>query len=636
MVAVLQGTGRDGMKGKNYSRRINVRSRVSCLKGGWKHPFDPDLPEREEIEVEFPAKQNCSEEMRYEFWKRVLLDFKEALFLDSPEDQNLEIEKIAKDPDPIIALKNSGLGKAKTLDDQWMLELRDNIEAQFLKDESHRSIVNVSRLLEIQHSLRHLKIAIDTDYARPSDFWLERHLLLKDRNQYYFKASNTNPIRLRVCVVGGSIAGLIIGLSLMREGHEVWILERSKTRLQEYGIPVVLDPATIKFLRQIRAGVGEPLGIPVKDCVFARSLSNDEWIEHSGDNAIVTSWQILHNCLKRVVRSKNPDRYVHGAEVANISLTERNKISVELHKKNSSALFDIAILATGNHSGLHHYFEPKPIAETRYMKCLCFHGWVLERDAPDEVIELLTASEDVHKRGTHLFHWALDGSRTQFSMAFMPGPYSQMASPYRRLVWFWRRNETSNPDTLEFFRDRRGIRSRDGEISQGRMRTDMRKQLRTRAWGELPSYIAELIEKTDAPGVFRIESRIAHEAQYYDGRLLVVGDSFSKLPLDPFAGISHIVNAAEELVIALRSTSDRRLLGLNMRLWAIRVRNRIHQLQHLAELHLHRTLSQDSYEPNPGDIEEAKDLRLPKDVKFCNIPTRNLRSSIENWQRNRK
>jgi len=502
-----------------------------------------------------------------------------------------EVDLIAKSKDPVVELMKRGLGGATSMDEKWLLDIENNFQniAQALSKSTR--LRNRTRRMEMLYSMTHLQTLIEEDYARPKDFWIEKAMIERGQTDYRRPLKPGMHLRLRVGIVGGSISGMMAALMLLRQGHDVYIFEKSPTRLQERGIPIILQQNVRDFLVKYRICPPEVLGVVARNRSLNLDQSGVRWsrkpIEDEG-GAVVVSYQTLHNAIKRTIRRGWADRYIHGAAVTSLTLDSGRKRqqhsnatspsgpvtmphpSLQINNK-SRAIFDLIIGADGETGMTRRTLEEekrlKPGA-FQFENYIGYHGTIPETLAPKKVSMLL-------RNGSDLLCYAPAKSRTNANAMIMPGIRGERHYPFRRIAWTWYRNLSSTPrgqveEINQLFQDKRGKRHKF-ELPQGLMKPENVKKLHERAKEELPDWLSSLIESTWSPGVFRVRYDMALEAEF-DGQIVLIGDALSKAGPHYFFGPYKAVEQVEELERAVRLSSNRTHLAENLRIWSIKVR----------------------------------------------------------------
>jgi len=121
----------------------------------------------------------------------------------------------------------------------------------------------------------------------------------------------------RILVVGGSLGGLMAANRLLRDGHEVTVLERSKRSLQGRGAGIVTHDNLRAALLACGAAVDHTLGVPVQSRVV---LKADGSAECRWDHAqLLTSWGRLYTLLRAALPAEH---HRLGAAVSQVEQTD--------------------------------------------------------------------------------------------------------------------------------------------------------------------------------------------------------------------------------------------------------------------------------------------------------------------------
>ncbi|GAB5363302.1 hypothetical protein AAMO2058_000871700 [Amorphochlora amoebiformis] len=494
-------------------------------------------------------------------------DLKDFLGLTHPDDANPEIGDMARHEDPLLALKNRGLGRATSRDDQWIVDLYNSMDTVVQKRYTNAKTLNRTRLQEMLHSVEHLHVAYDEDYARPRDFFVERESF--KRNGYgvidYHKYGERGRVRVKVGVIGGSISGLMTGLALLRAGHDVWILEKSRTRLMECGSPLQLQPKVYRYLKDMRVAPPDAIGLVIPRTTIIRDFEatncKTETLERP---AVVSNWQEFHNALKRTIRSKYPDRYVHDAEVVDIKLSNSSRQQSRIILKNTTILhLDLILGAFGRECKLIKTIN-QPHKNPKFFDHICVRGWVPETLASPKVISLL-------QNGSSFVNYAPVGLRSHVRICMIPGKHGQLKYPYRRVQWSWYLNTTGESQLLDYMLDRRG-QTHEFRVPLGKVRDDVAFEIRENAKRSLPGWVSALINSSAALGVSKVSSIVSHEIEF-GGKLLLVGEAACQIT--EYMDCETLLPAMQalELVRAINCSSTRGALRANLRIWAIKMLN---------------------------------------------------------------
>src|SRR6476659_4809386 len=129
----------------------------------------------------------------------------------------------------------------------------------------------------------------------------------------------------KAIIVGGSMAGVLAGSMLVRQGWRVEILERTKEGLEARGAGIVPQRSLLAALKRAGVTVRPDIGIRVTKRV-AYDRSGVAFATHPYDQ-YSTSWSLLYNLL----RDACPAEHFHAG---------RNATAVEQHGDCAVAILD--------------------------------------------------------------------------------------------------------------------------------------------------------------------------------------------------------------------------------------------------------------------------------------------------------
>ncbi|MDE2627915.1 MAG: FAD-dependent monooxygenase [Burkholderiales bacterium] len=175
----------------------------------------------------------------------------------------------------------------------------------------------------------------------------------------------------RILINGGSLGGLLAANMLLREGHEVQVLEKATGSLDGRGAGIVTHTALHRAL--VRAGVSavESLGVHVESRVA---------LDASGAVAarlalpqVLTSWSRLYALLREALPGEH---YRQGVALQRV---EQHAGGVRVHA-DSGAVFeaDLLIASDGIRSTVRSQFAPHAVAQ--------YAGYVAWRGVCDEAV----------------------------------------------------------------------------------------------------------------------------------------------------------------------------------------------------------------------------------------------------------
>src|SRR5262245_40410511 len=129
----------------------------------------------------------------------------------------------------------------------------------------------------------------------------------------------------KAVVVGGSMAGLLIGNMLIRQGWAVDVLERTRGNLEARGAGIVPQRSLLAALARAGVNIRDDIGIRIGKRV-AYDRAGSAFATHFYDQ-YSTSWGLLYNLL----RDAFPREHFHGG---------RNVIGIEQDDGSAAAILD--------------------------------------------------------------------------------------------------------------------------------------------------------------------------------------------------------------------------------------------------------------------------------------------------------
>lgn len=315
-----------------------------------------------------------------------------------------------------------------------------------------------------------------------------------------------------IVVVGGSLGGLLAANILLREGHDVVLVEKANNSLDGRGAGIVTHEALFTGLRRAGVEVGDDLGVPVAS---RRVLASDGSVEASLDMPqVLTSWSRLYALLKAAFPS---DRCHVGVSVYRI---EQRDGSVRVHaapppsapvemQRNRVLECDAVVASDGIRSAVRAQLLPE--VEPAYA------GYVAWRGVCDEA--LLSR----HTLATAFDHFAFGlPAGEQFIGYPVAGQHNATARGQRRYNIVWYRAADEHGALRELMTDADGELHELG-IPPHKVSWRHIAAMRTAARELLAPQFAEILEKTAQPFLQPIHDllspRIAH------GRVALMGDA---------------------------------------------------------------------------------------------------------------
>jgi 2-polyprenyl-6-methoxyphenol hydroxylase-like FAD-dependent oxidoreductase len=322
---------------------------------------------------------------------------------------------------------------------------------------------------------------------------------------------------MKIGIVGGSIAGCTAAILLRKEGHRVSIFERSGTTLVGRGGGIGTLPELLDQL--IREGILSE-NFPFFSIGNMPFVGKNNRYEPYGRtawampmNLCVFHWQTLWNDL----RSKVPDEIYHaGVEVIHAVPTSDDKVFVT-SSNGRKEKFDLILFADGYNSfGRKLLF---PDVSLKYRDYILWRGLLPESDMPAEGI--------------------LKNTLPRLSYAESPGhmviyyiPSHQGSVRKGDRIFNWAAYIPVQTEALEdLMKDPSGTLWR-GTLPPGKMRKEKENELKDFLARNIPSYYAELVNKTQNSYVQVIYTLDLQS--YYRDKMCLIGDA--GMVIQPFTG----------------------------------------------------------------------------------------------------
>ena len=338
---------------------------------------------------------------------------------------------------------------------------------------------------------------------------------------------------MKVGIVGGSIAGCTVAVELIRAGHDVRVLERSRGGLTGRGAGIGTPVGTIDTLVSRELIDADTPRFVVSELPLVSRKDADDRYGHRALTLPLDMALLNWGDLWRQLRSRVPDAaYTEGVDIAS-SRPEGDQV-VLASTDGSCGSFDLVLFADGYQSiGRRALF---PDLEPSY------RGYVLWRGVLDE--SRLSDSDPLETALYRLHYKGLPGNAVFY---FVPGKDGSTSHGSRWVNWacYIPIDAEALP---EFLVDRHG-RQHESSLPPGSMRPDQEERLRHMMSDHLPVYFAEIIMDsvdTFAQPIFSV----APPANAL-GRRALLGDAGAVAPPFTGSGVFKAMMNAIELAEAL-------------------------------------------------------------------------------------
>jgi hypothetical protein len=314
----------------------------------------------------------------------------------------------------------------------------------------------------------------------------------------------------KILVVGGSLGGLFVANILLRQGHDVTLLEKATGSLDGRGAGIVTHDALTQALSAAGVEVDHTLGVPVTQRVTlgsdGQSLGELELPQ------ILTSWSRLYHMLKEAFPT---ERYLQAKSVKTV-IQDADSVQVQC-EDGSQYTAELLIASDGIRSGVRAQVAPKIQPE--------YAGYIAWRGVCDE------ASLSQHTLDTLFMRFGFCLPNGEQMLGYpVAGSGNDTRPGKRRYNFVWYRPASESDELTSLLTDDDGHYYPTGipplKVSQkhiAHMREVANKIL-------APQY-AEILEKTAAPFLQAIYD-VRSEQIVFD-RIALMGDA-------AFVGRPHV------------------------------------------------------------------------------------------------
>ncbi|MCJ1381716.1 hypothetical protein MMC17_004827 [Xylographa soralifera] len=335
-----------------------------------------------------------------------------------------------------------------------------------------------------------------------------------------------------VVIVGGSIAGLMHAIVLIRLGHNVHVLEANPSSAREgQGAGITALGRMHEYMTTYELSK-QPYSVESPHVQIINPRGGVKRIL-TGELQM-TNWNVLYYRLRANfdgLRSHYcPEISERGSPANGKAIFDAGKTVTDItysdglvtvHFDDSlggsgSIHADLVIGADGAHSTVRQILEPS--AELKYVGYVVWRGFVPEQDVSPETRKMF---------GEMITVFTMD--QNYMLLYTIPGNDGNL-EPGKRLlnwVWYWNCAEGS-PDLEDILTDSYG-NNHHNTIPIGKMREEVWTKQKDYANKHMTPPFAELVNKTTQPFLATVREGSASQAAFLDGKVLLVGDALTTM-----------------------------------------------------------------------------------------------------------
>ncbi len=314
----------------------------------------------------------------------------------------------------------------------------------------------------------------------------------------------------KILIIGGSLGGLFAANILLRQGHDVTLLEKALGSLDGRGAGIVTHNALADALREAGIAVDDSLGVAVSKRV---TLGLDgESLGEIPIPQVLTSWSRLYHLLKENFPS---ERYLQGKNVKAIS-QDANSVQVTC-EDGSSHHAELLIASDGINSTVRAHLAPN--IQPKYAGYVAWRGVCDESCLSNYTLETLF----------NHFGFCLPNGEQMLGYP-VAGSGNDTRLGKRRYNFVWYRPASEDDELVKLLTDADGRYYPTG-IPPLKVSWKHIAEMRQVARDVLAPQYAEILEKTATPFLQAIYD--VRSEQIVFGRIALMGDA-------AFVGRPHV------------------------------------------------------------------------------------------------
>jgi 2-polyprenyl-6-methoxyphenol hydroxylase-like FAD-dependent oxidoreductase len=334
----------------------------------------------------------------------------------------------------------------------------------------------------------------------------------------------------KAIIVGGSMAGMLAGNMLIRQGWQVDILERTKEGLEARGAGIVPQRSLLTALGRAGVTVNPNIGIRVTKRV-AYDRTGAAFATHQYDQ-YSTSWSLLYNLLCDAF----PMQHFHAGRSVKEVMQDSDR-AIAIVDDGTTFEGDLLIGADGMRSMVRRALFPE--VQPQYVGYLAWRGMLEERHAAPEFVEnCFSALNFSFPKGEELIGYPVAGASGAVDVG------------QRRFNIMWYRPVAPGSELRNMFTGTDGVHHEAG-IPPSLVRPELVKAMKEEAHRVFSPALADVIERM--PGMFVQAIYDLESDRMGRGRIAVIGDAAFVARPHCGAGVSKAADDAASLTTALNT-----------------------------------------------------------------------------------